>query len=411
MNDNGTVHFRAMDTAGNVAESQYMVSNIVKIAPVVKVNKYDATVSWRPPATQDKAKIVSYEVSINGEISIIKGTSLTRKAMEVSAGNTVQVRALDSLGRYSALSETITFDINDVTAPVLGKVTTALDQYTATVNWSGSDNVGIDHYQVKCGDQIQTLTGTSAVFSSLAIGVNNVEVIAFDAAGNAGKAVTSKITVKDITAPDQVTGLAAPAVDSKYKATLSWSAGVDNSGSVASYEIQLDNGKILKSTKTTLAVSSLAIGQHSYQVRAIDKAKNVGEWSAARAFTVLDATAPATISVKAAVAQNSITLSWKVPKDNVGVTGYQVWIGASPSTMTMEQALTADQLSCVLSDMPKGVYYLDVRAVDAASNIGAAKPVKVTVSTALPVSSFALSSSPLDLLTLGSPDNMQQKLA
>ncbi len=417
---NATVYFKAVDTAGNEANAQYEVKNILNldpkapgaVIPTARVNKYDATISWRTPAAQDKAKIVSYEVSINGEISIVKGTSLTLKAMQISVGNTIQIRGLDSLGRYGALSDIITFDIKDVTAPTLGKVETVLlDQDTATVSWSGSDNVGVDHYQVKCGDQTQTLAETSAVFGNLVIGVNNVEVIAFDAAGNTSKAVKAKITVKDVTAPDPVTGLADPAVNSKYKATLSWSAGVDNSGSIASYEIQLDNGKILKSTKTTLAVNNLAVGQHSYQVRAIDKAKNIGEWSAAKAFTVLDTTAPDTVSVKAAVAQNSITLSWKAPADNVGVTGYQVWVGASPSTMTLEQALSADQLSCVLTDVPKGVYYMDVRAVDAANNVGATKPVKVTVSTALPVSSFVLSSSPLDLLTLGSSDNMQQKLA
>ena len=64
---------------------------------------------------------------------------------------------------------------------------------------------------------------------------------------------------------------------------------MDNSGKMANCEIQLDNEKILKSSKTS---------------------------------TVRDMTAPEKASVKAEAEENSLFLSWKTPKDNVGVTGY-----------------------------------------------------------------------------------------
>ena len=94
---------------------------------------------------------------------------------------------------------------------------------------------------------------------------------------------------EDTTPPEKVTGLAVPAVDGKYKATFPRGTGVDNSGKMANCEIQLDNEKILKSSKTS---------------------------------TVRDMTAPEKASVKAEAEENSLFLSWKTPKDNVGVTGY-----------------------------------------------------------------------------------------
>lgn len=51
---------------------------------------------------------------------------------------------------------------------------------------------------------------------------------------------------------------------------------MDNSGKVSGYEIKLDNGKTLKSSKNSLKVSKLSVGTHTYQVRAIDKDKNIG---------------------------------------------------------------------------------------------------------------------------------------
>ena len=54
----------------------------------------------------------------------------------------------------------------------------------------------------------------------------------------------------------------------------------------ATCEIQLDDGKIFKSSKTMLNVSKLSVGEHSYKVRAIDKDKNIGEWSEVQTFTI-----------------------------------------------------------------------------------------------------------------------------
>mgnify|MGYP005888559869 CR=1 FL=1 len=186
---------------------------------------------------------------------------------------------------------------------------------------------------------------------------------------------------KDTTPPEKVTGLAVPVVDGKYKATLSWDTGVDNSGKVANYEIQLDDGKILKSSKTTLNVSNLSVGEHTYKVRAVDKDKNVGEWSEVQTFTVRDMTAPGNVSVKAKVEGNSLLLSWKTPKDNVGVTGYILKHGAN---LEHSEFLAADKLAFRIDGIAKGSYQYQLIAVDAEGNESKPKNGKATIKTDLP---------------------------
>ena len=166
-----------------------------------------------------------------------------------------------------------------------------------------------------------------------------------------------------------------PLIDSKYKATLSWDPAIDNSEKIASYEIQLDDGKILKSSKTSINVSKLSV---FYKVRAIDKDKNVGEWSDVQSFFVQDMTAPGNVSAKAKVEENSLLLSWKTPKDNVGVTGYIIRHGSS---LENEVFLAAEETNFRIDGIAKGIYQYQIIAVDDAGNESKPKTGKVTIKT------------------------------
>ena len=270
-----------------------------------------------------------------------------------------------------------------MTAPNSVKAKATVNGYSVTFALSGKDNSGsIARYVVTCGDKsVETTTGT-VVLSDFGVGRQTAYVVAYDAEGNASKETKVSFTVKDATPPEQVTGLAVPVVDGKYKATLSWDTGVDNSGKVANYEIQLDNGKILKSSKTSINVSNLSVGEHSYRVRAIDKDRNVGEWSEVQTFTVRDMTAPGSVSVKAKVEGNSLQLSWKTPKDNVGVTGYILKHGAN---LEHTEMLTTNKLSFQIDGIAKGSYQYQIVAVDAAGNESKAKAGKATIKADLPI--------------------------
>ena len=346
------------------------------VTPTATVKKYNATLKWSKAATSDKkVKIANYEIYCNGQYLTSKGTSLTLK--NLSVGNyTCFVRAIDSEGRYGAWSAMQTLTVEDVTAPKLGKVTASVDGYTGILSWTGEDNVGIVRYEVHCGNQFQMVTETSARFENLLIGRYNAEVIAFDAAGNASKIAKVKISVKDATPPEQVTGLAIPLVDSKYKATLTWDPAVDNSGKIARYEIQLDDGKILKSSKTSINVSKLSVGEHSYKVRAIDKDKNVGEWSDSQFFTVKDMTAPTSIKAKATVDGYSVLFNLS-GKDNSGsIARYIVTCG--------DKFVETSADTAVLSDFGVGKQTAFIIAYDAEGNASKEAKVSFNVKDATP---------------------------
>lgn len=398
VSSNGTVYFRECDGIGNFGPvASCTVNNIISVLPDApstvsldksSYKKYTISLKWGKAETSDlTVKISGYEVSVNGEVYRSKSTSFTLKNVDLGSYNCM-VRAVDSAGNVGEWSEVKVFTAIDETAPTVKIKSASVDGYNLALAWSGSDQKGdIVSYTVKLDGAVrETLAGDATSFTLALtegdIGKHKVELLAFDGV-NYSKAAAKSVTIKDATPPEQVAGLSVPVADSKYKATLSWSAGVDNSGKIARYEIRLDDGKILNASKNSLSVSKLSVGEHSYQVRAIDKDKNVGEWSEAQSFTVTDVTAPTTVSAKAKVTENTVALSWKAAKDNVGVVGYEVWTGAAPSEMTLEALLPAEQLNYNLTEIPKGTLYYGICAVDAAGNAGSLKALKTTIKTEL----------------------------
>ena len=354
--------------------------------PVVD-SKYKATLSW-DTGVDNSGKVANYEIQLD-DGKILKSSKTTLNVSNLSVGeHTYRVRAIDKDKNVGEWSEVQTFTVKDMTAPNSVKAKATVNGYSVTFALSGKDNSGsVARYVVTCGDKsVETTTGT-AVLSDFGVGKQTAYVVAYDAEGNASKETKVSFTVKDATPPEKVTGLAVPVVDGKYKATLSWDTGVDNSGKVANYEIQLDDGKILKSSKTTLNVSNLSVGEHTYRVRAIDKDRNVGEWSEVQTFTVKDMTAPGSVSVKAKVEGNSLQLSWKTPKDNVGVTGYILKHGAN---LEHTETLTANMMSFQIDRIAKGTYQYQLTAVDAEDNESKPKNGKATIKTELPMADLNL---------------------
>ena len=386
----------AYDAAGNASKTGKVSITVKDATPPEKVTglavpvvdgKYKATLSW-DTGVDNSGKVANYEIQLD-DGKILKSSKTSINVSNLSVGeHTYRVRAIDKEKNVGEWSEVQTFTVKDMTAPNSVKAKATVNGYSVTFALSGKDNSGsVARYVVTCGDKkTQTTTGT-AVLSDFGVGRQTAYVVAYDAEGNASKETKVSFTVKDATPPEQVTGLAVPVVDSKYKATLSWDTGVDNSGKVANYEIQLDNGKILKSSKNSLSVSNLSIGEHTYRVRAVDKEKNVGEWSEVQTFTVKDMTAPGSVSVKAKVEGNSLLLSWKTPKDNVGVTGYILKHGAN---LEHTETLTANMLSFQIDGIAKGSYQYQIVAVDAAGNESKAKAGKATIKTELPMAALNL---------------------
>jgi len=376
-----TVSVVVYDLAGNKSRTKRLSFTVKDVTPPSKVatlyaptvtNKYKGTFKWAA-ATDNSGKIAKYEIQLdNGKIYTSTKTSVSISKLTVG-NHTYRVRAIDKDKNVGAWSAVKSFTVKDYTAPKISKLTATVKGYTATLKITATDNVKATKYVISYGKKSQTVTTNTATLTGLAVGKVAVSVVAYDAAGNKSAAKKINLTVKDSTPPSKVATLYAPSVTNKYKGTFKWGAATDNSGKIAKYEIQLDNGKIYTSTKTTLSVSNLKVGKHTYRVRAIDKNKNAGAWSAVKSFTVKDMTAPATVSLSAKVSGNNATLTWKKPKDNVGVTKYVLKYGNKSVT------LSGSATKYVIYGLNKGTYSYSMIAYDAAGNASKAKTGKITI--------------------------------
>src|SRR5439155_320548 len=162
-------------------------------------------------------------------------------------------------------------------------------------------------------------------------------VSAFDAAGNAS-APSAPLSVTtpplaDTTAPTTPTGLAASAVTST-SLTLSWSTATDNVG-VTGYRVYVNGTLLLSPSSTSAPTTALsASSPHAALPSAFDAAGNASAPSAPLSVTtppLPDTTAPTTPTGlgASAITPTSVILSWGAATDNVGVTGYRVYVNGT----------------------------------------------------------------------------------
>jgi len=159
---------------------------------------------------------------------------------------------------------------------------------------------------------------------------------------------------------------------------LSWTASTDNVG-VTGYDVYQGASLIGTTTTTSYNATGLtASTTYSFTVVAKDAAGNVSAASNAASVTTLtppDTQAPtAPTSLTATnTAQTTTDLSWTASTDNVGVTAYDVYQGASVIATTATTSYYVTGLTASTS------YTFSVTAKDAAGNAsGASNTVTVT---------------------------------
>ena len=164
--------------------------------------------------------------------------------------------------------------------------------------------------------------------------------------------------------------------------TVSWTASTDNVG-VTGYGAY-KNGTLAGSpTTTSYTFNGLTCGT-SYTL-AVDAADAAGNRSAQTSTTLStnacpDTTPPTTPTglTTSAVAQTSITLSWTASSDNVGVTGYRLYLGGSQVGTSLSTSYVFSGLTCGTS------YTLGVAAVDAAGNVSGTATIAAVAAACSP---------------------------
>ncbi|GAA3200279.1 glycosyl hydrolase family 18 protein [Actinocorallia longicatena] len=170
--------------------------------------------------------------------------------------------------------------------------------------------------------------------------------------------------------PTAPTGLASTAI-TENSVALAWQAGTDDKG-VTGYNVYNGATKVATVTGLAATVTGLASNaSYTFTVKTVDTANQESDASApltVRTTGIDDKVAPSVPAGLTATASGSsaIGLSWTASTDNVGVTGYDVYrgatkVGTATGTSYTDSGLTANT-----------AYTYTVRAKDAANNVSAA---------------------------------------
>ncbi|KAB1157914.1 reprolysin-like metallopeptidase [Flavobacterium luteum] len=277
---------------------------------------------------------------------------------------------------------TITAAATDTTAPTAPTSLTAsgTTQTSTNLSWTAAtDNVAVTGYDIYQGATLKGSTTTATIFAITGLTASTAYtfiVKAKDAAGNvsvaSNTASVTTLAASDTTAPSAPTNLATSGT-TQTSTNLSWTAATDNVG-VTGYDVY--QGATLKgstTTATTLAITGLtASTAYTFIVKAKDAAGNVSVASNTASVTTLaasDTTAPSTPTNLAAsgTTQTTTNLSWIAATDNVAVTGYDVYQGASLIGST-----TTETTFAVSGLTASTAYTFTVKAKDAAGNVSIA---------------------------------------
>ena len=337
---------------------------------VADVTSSSANISWG--LASDNVAVVGYDYRLNGGDWIsVGGTNVFATGLAGFTTYFVEVRARDNANNVGATSSG-SFMTTDNAAPSAPGAPTfsAITDSSATAGWAAAtDNVAVTGYEYSFNGGVWTSNGTSRSLSLSGLSSATsytLHVRARDAANNVGSANSNSFATLDIVVPS-APGTPLFSSITANMATASWAAATDNVG-VSSYEYSLNGGSWTSTATSRSATFSNLNPATTYtlQVRARDAADNVGSVSS-NSFTTADNGAPSSPGTPgfSGITATTATASWSQATDNVAVTGYEYSLNGGAWTSN------GLSLSLNLTGLSSGVTYtLQVRALDAATNIG-----------------------------------------
>jgi chitodextrinase len=352
--DAGYAVHAVSDTSWNESSITYANAPLISPTTVGSAGGF-ASGTWTPV---DVTSIVSAAGAASLAVTSPATSALNFSSRETGAKSPVLV------------VETTSPDVSPPTAPT-GLAVTATTGSSISLSWNAaSDNVAVAGYGVyRNGSLVTSTQQTTQTLSGLACGTSySVGVDAYDTAGNRSAQATLMVSTApcpDTISPTDPTGLTVTSA-SATAISLSWNASTDNVG-VPGYNVFLGLTKVASTNNTNYTFTGLTCGtSYNLGVQAYDAAGN----RSAQVFVVaatspcLDSsapTAPTGLLVSASTA-TSISAVWNPSFDNVGVSGYDLFVNGSKIGTTPLTNYTFASLTCGTS------YTLGVAAYDAAGN-------------------------------------------
>ncbi|XLS29987.1 fibronectin type III domain-containing protein [Flavobacteriaceae bacterium M23B6Z8] len=391
-----TIRLYVNSTTSSTAGSQLLLDNVSIICitcdqtdttppsatTVSATNTTDTTTDLSWTAATDDTAVTAYEIYRNNTLIVtVNGstTSYTATALNAQTTYNFKVIAKDASGNQSADSNLLavtTTTTPDTEAPQIGSLSVASITGTSVeLNWTAAtDNIGVTGYTLyRDGSLINSFP--AGVTSGNASGLSELtgydfQLKATDAAGNESAfSTTLTVTTADATAPSAPTLSPVAATQSTLEFSLSGAS--DNSGSIEVYHIFVDGVQQaeIPGNSTAHTITGLNTDTaYDITAKALDVAGNQSSSSnmiTMTTNTVPDTTVPSP-PVTSIVEQTfeSITVSWSGATDNVGVTGYFLYLNNNPQVQ-----IGGSQNQYTFAGLqPQTTYQISVKAIDETGN-------------------------------------------
>lgn len=246
-----------------------------------------------------------------------------------------------------------------ITNPKQGSIFT---NTTITIKWSANDNeTGIDKFSVYLNHLfIENTTQSYFILSDMAEGLNSIEVVAFDKAGNNASDQTT-ITVDTSSPTVNILYPSTGFTTNKTSIEVTW-MGTDNETAIANYVLYINGIFAANTTSTTTILTDIEEGENDIMVVASDLAGNKEN---ATITILVDRTLPEVSTI--------------YPKENSTMRGI-VFISFEVSQDTVQTLLFIDNSMFDVTDgstyrwdttqVEDGEHSIRILAIDRAGNIG-----------------------------------------
>jgi len=267
-----TARVDAVDYAGNVA-SKSVRFYVDLTPPTIVITQPSNGTWWNSPYltvcwnASDDALLTRFDIFLNGSlVDTVAGTTTSYTFTSLPEGwYNITIVAVDVVDRTDRAWINVTIDLTPptvtITSPSDGE---SLSYSDVTVQWTGSDNYGIDYFMIYLnGNLIDTVNSsvTSYTFTGLSLGIHTVTIMAYDYALNSGYDTVSFNVTADTTPP--VVDIIAPPHGSysnslvvviqwvaednvgiaNQSVSIDWGPWIDVGSSVRSYTAILDQGQ------------------------------------------------------------------------------------------------------------------------------------------------------------------------
>ena len=351
------------------------------------------SVTWQP--SSDDRGVAGYRTFVDDrDGGSTTATSKTFDGLQCGVSSTVKIVAFDAAGNESPPAATVvatspcppltgSSDQQSPTTPN-GVAQTGSSTVAISLAWNPStDNVGVVGYGIyRNGAKVADAAATARSFTAgglVCATSYELAVDAVDASGNrsARKAImaaTSGCTDGD--PPPPPTDLAQLG-KTETTITLGWTA---SGGGVTGYR-QFSNGaQVGSTTATSYVFTGLTCGtSYTLAVEALDAAGNTSPRSATMLSTsacsdTMPPTSPGPLQNTGSTT-TSLALSWGAATDNVGVSGYRLYLDGTLVGTTQQTSYSFAALTCATS------YTIDVEAFDTAGNHSPRTSLAATTAT------------------------------